>query len=87
MARVLFGHGHGNGKERSDDRCAYLLFYRHAALTDVMAFIFVFLEGYFLLFFTRLLFFTALTFVFAVSLSAFLSLGRMHIVIVYPLHH
>ena len=29
----IFGHGNGNGKERSDDRCAYLLFYRRAALT------------------------------------------------------
>ena|ERR1700761_3760982 len=29
----VFGHGNGNGKERSDDRCAYLLFYRRATLT------------------------------------------------------
>jgi ubiquitin carboxyl-terminal hydrolase 10 len=28
----VFGDGNGNGKERSDDRCAYLLFYRRAAL-------------------------------------------------------
>lgn len=29
----VFGHnGSGNGNERSDDRCAYLLFYRRAAL-------------------------------------------------------
>ena len=29
----VFGYnGSGNGKERSDDRCAYLLFYRRAAL-------------------------------------------------------
>ena len=28
----VFGHGNGNSKERSDDRCAYLLCYRRAAL-------------------------------------------------------
>ena len=29
----VFGRGNGNGKERRDDRCAYLLCYRRAALT------------------------------------------------------
>ena len=28
----VFGHGNGNGKERSDDRRCSLLFHRHAAL-------------------------------------------------------
>ena len=30
----VFGHGSGKGEERSDDRCAYLLFYQQGAFAQ-----------------------------------------------------
>ena len=44
----------------------------------MMTLILFFLDGFFCCFFARALFFTTFTFFFTVSLSAFLSLSRMH---------